>query len=118
MRHYQIGYRSEQVVSEHLSRQGYIVLARNLKFHNVGEIDIVFLYMRRIIIVEVKSRRAFSGYGDIIEAVDSAKKKKIYSATKRFSHLNGLEPCEFCFIVACVTHDHIGNAQKIEFFPF
>lgn len=118
MKNLDIGFKSEQAVAEYFFRRGYVVIARNLRFHNVGEIDLVFLYMRRIIIVEVKSRRAFSVYGDVIEAVNPSKKRRIYAASKRYSYLNGLEACEFCFFVACVTHDHIGNAQKIEIFPF
>ncbi|HHT77457.1 MAG TPA: YraN family protein [Clostridiaceae bacterium] len=114
----EIGIHSEQAVSDYLSRQGYVLLARNLRFHNAGELDLVFLFMRRIVIVEVKSRRASCRYGDAIEAVDSAKKMRIYSAAKRLAHRNGLESCEFCFIVACVTHDRIGNAQKIKISTF
>lgn len=89
------GRRGEHVAAEHLAREGYRVLARNVVFL-AGEIDLVCQAPdgRTIVVVEVKSRvRSPRGSrGSSIraeEAVGRAKARKLRSLARTLAGQNG-----------------------------
>lgn len=53
---HQVGWRAEQFAASHLTGRGYHVLGRNVAI-GPGEIDIVAEHRRRLVFIEVRSRR-------------------------------------------------------------
>ncbi len=66
-----VGRRGERVAAEHLTRQGYTVLARNWRGQG-GELDLVALEAGTLVAVEVKTRSSIR-FGHPAEAVTRRK---------------------------------------------
>lgn len=76
--HLELGKRGESLAADFLNAKGYHVLDRNYRFER-AEIDIVALRLdpAEVVFVEVKTRRSTNAeYPE--EAVDKAKKKRIF----------------------------------------
>ena len=67
----EVGREGEQVAVDYLTERGYRVLDRNWRCRQ-GELDIVALDGRELVVVEVKARRSLA-FGDPLEAVTDAK---------------------------------------------
>jgi putative endonuclease len=70
-----MGRAAEQAAVEHLERQGYRVLARNVRVGR-GELDIVARRGRTLVFVEVKARRGYR-CGTPEEAVTPWKQRQV-----------------------------------------
>lgn len=70
-----LGNRGENLAAEHLERQGFQILERQLRGH-FGELDLVALDADTVVFVEVKTRATMAA-GDPTEAITRAKQKKI-----------------------------------------
>lgn len=70
-----LGNRGENLAAEHLQRQGFQILERQLRGH-FGELDLVALDADTVVFVEVKTRATMAA-GDPTEAITRAKQKKI-----------------------------------------
>lgn len=66
-----LGRRGEQAAADHLEGLGYRIVDRNWRCP-IGELDIVALEQRELVIVEVKTRTS-RGFGDPLEGVDDRK---------------------------------------------
>lgn len=66
-----------------MQEKGYAVVARNVNYPKVGELDLVCLKGKLLVVVEVKYRSGDEA-GDPIEAVTPSKIKKICRATEKF----------------------------------
>ena len=66
-----LGRRGEQLVADHLEAAGWTIVDRNWRC-STGEIDIVALDGRDLVIVEVKTRTS-RDFGDPLAAVDDRK---------------------------------------------
>jgi putative endonuclease len=66
-----LGRRGEDEAAAYLAALGYRIVDRNWRC-GVGEIDIVALDGRELVVVEVKTRRS-RAYGDPLEGVDDRK---------------------------------------------
>ena len=76
-----LGREGEERAARHLEAQGYQIVARNVRAARV-EIDLVARDGRRIVFVEVKTRRSgprdgFGGHGFAAEAVDDRKQARL-----------------------------------------
>lgn len=67
----ELGRRGEQLAVDHLTAAGWRILDRNWRCP-AGELDVVALDGRDLVIVEVKTRRT-RAFGDPLEAVDRRK---------------------------------------------
>jgi putative endonuclease len=67
----ELGRQGEQVAVEYLTERGYRVLDRNWRCRQ-GELDIVALDGRELVVVEVKCRRS-NAFGDPLEGVTDQK---------------------------------------------
>lgn len=67
----EVGRQGEQVAVDYLTERGYRVLDRNWRCR-LGEVDIVALDGRELVVVEVKARRSLA-FGDPLEGVTDAK---------------------------------------------
>jgi putative endonuclease len=70
-----LGRAGEDAAVALLEREGYRVVARNVRLPG-GEIDVIARDGDTIVFVEVKARRS-SGYGSAVGAVDARKRKTI-----------------------------------------
>lgn len=76
-----LGREGEERAARHLEARGYQIVARNVRAARV-EIDLVARDGRRIVFVEVKTRRSgprdgFGGHGFAAEAVDDRKQARL-----------------------------------------
>ena len=78
-----IGKEGEQAAEDYLSQHGYRILARNWRCE-AGEIDIVAEWGETIVFVEVRSRKAYSRFGEPEESVDARKQRRIRRASEWF----------------------------------
>jgi putative endonuclease len=67
----EVGREGEQLAVDYLTERGYRVLDRNWRCRQ-GELDVVALDGRELVVVEVKARRS-RAFGDPLEAVTDAK---------------------------------------------
>ncbi|RKU28282.1 YraN family protein [Candidatus Poribacteria bacterium] len=97
----------EKLAVEHLKTQGYQILAQNYRFHR-GEIDIIAKYEKRIVFVEVKTRRSLK-YGVPQSAVTKQKQRQISKIALAYLQTHNLmdTPCRFDVIAIQLT-------QKLE----
>ncbi|MCL4251017.1 MAG: YraN family protein [Anaerolineae bacterium] len=89
-----LGARGEQIAREHLTRQGYTILATN--WHCAfGELDIVAQQGETIVFVEVRARRA--GSDQAFASITPRKQQKLILAAQAFLSVHNLEdaPCRF-----------------------
>jgi putative endonuclease len=76
------GAAAEQLAAEHLCAHGVKILARNLRC-KAGELDLVGLDGRVLIIVEVR-QRGCADFGGALGSVTPAKQRRILRATRFF----------------------------------
>jgi len=71
-----LGRAGEDRAARHLESLGYSIVDRNWRCR-AGEIDIVATIGRDLVVVEVKTRSG-SGFGHPLEAIDGAKKARLW----------------------------------------
>ena len=106
------GHRIEALVATEMVRRGYRIVARNFR-RPFGELDIIALKGRQIVVCEVRSRRTVQT-DDAAETVRAVKRKKIRMTTEAY-----LEGCpyrydEVRFFVVAVASG--GGVTRMEFF--
>lgn len=72
----ELGRAGEERAAQHLTGQGYTVLARNWRCAQ-GEIDIVAAHGEHLAVVEVKTRRT-AAFGHPFEAIDRRKRRRLW----------------------------------------
>lgn len=82
-----LGNRGELLAAEHLQRQGFQILERQLRGH-FGELDLVALDADTVVFVEVKTRATMAA-GDPTEAITRAKQKKITQSAAAYLKRRG-----------------------------
>ncbi len=80
--HLQHGHAAERMAAHYLQAQGLVQVAQNER-SRVGEIDLVFLDGRELVIVEVRQRRS-AEFGGALASVSRWKQRKIARATQIF----------------------------------
>ena len=95
----------EKLAVEHLKTQGYQILAENYRFRR-GEIDIIAKHEKRIVFVEVKTRRSLK-YGLPQSAVTKQKQRQISKVALAYLQTHNLidTPCRFDVIAIQLTRD-------------
>ncbi|MCA9904402.1 MAG: YraN family protein [Anaerolineae bacterium] len=99
-----LGARGEQIAREHLTRQGYTILATN--WHcTFGELDIVAQQGETIVFVEVRARRA--GSDQAFASITPRKQQKLILAAQAFLSAHSLEDatCRFDAIALSAAPD-------------
>jgi putative endonuclease len=76
------GAAAERLAAEYLQTQGLAVLAQNLRCRT-GELDLVCLDRRVLVIVEVR-QRIRSEFGGALASVDGRKQRKLIRAARYF----------------------------------
>ncbi len=93
-----------------MESKGYEIVARNVNYPKVGELDLVCKRGFTLVIVEVKYRST-SDMGDPIESVNKRKISKIIKATERFIGEKGYNNYEIRFDIIA---DRDGIQEHIE----
>ena len=73
----------ESLVAANLHRQGFCILARNWRSHQVGEIDIICRRQGILVFVEVKTRVG-DKFGSGLSAVDENKLGRLWATAGDF----------------------------------
>ena len=71
-----LGRRGEQLAADYLDAQGLQILARNWRFHGLGEIDLVAQDGDSLVVVEVRTRRSHT-FGSPEESITPAKQARL-----------------------------------------
>ncbi len=85
----------ENIAAKHLKAHGYQILAQNYRFQR-GEIDLIALQGKRIVFVEVKTRRSLK-FGLPQYAVTQQKQKQISKIALAYLQAENMldVPCRF-----------------------
>lgn len=76
MNNRQFGNSGEDLACEYLIKNGYEILERNKHFSKLCEIDIIAKYKKKVVFVEVKTRKT-AGFGTPLEAITKTKYNNI-----------------------------------------
>jgi len=72
----QFGNSGEDLACEYLIKNGYEILERNKHFSKLCEIDIIAKYKKKVVFVEVKTRKT-ADFGTPLEAITKTKYNNI-----------------------------------------
>jgi putative endonuclease len=108
-----LGRLGERLAAEHLERLGYRIFERNHRTR-YGEIDLVAYDQRRLVFVEVKTRR--SGPGRPLDKVDWRKQGQVRSMARAWLAENPDRPYrpEVRFDAIGITVDSTGRLVELE----
>ena len=86
-----VGRLGEKVAAKHLKKQGYRILAKNVKL-SYNELDIIALVDRDIVFVEVKTRSVdedlYSRYGTPASAVNKDKRTHLLGGASQYLRMH------------------------------
>ena len=106
------GRTGEQVAASFLSQRGYRVLAKNQRTP-VGELDLVCVDGRDLVVVEVKAR-ASNEYGSALESIGPRKGARLRGAALWWLSDQGLLPCRVRFDAVVVDLDSQGLPRTVQ----
>ena len=109
---YSTGISGEVEAKNYLLSKKYIILATNVNFPNIGELDIVAMDGKILVFVEVRTR-SDDAYGTPFESITKFKIKKIVAASRRFLANNKIRCEGYRYDVIGIFHGkitHIENA--------
>ena len=96
-----LGARGEREAERYLLRKGYLIVGRSYS-DKYGELDLIAVYGRTLVFVEVKTRRSDIA-GEPAEAVDEQKQRKLTTTAKRYLKWNNLIEYPSRFDVIAIT---------------
>jgi len=102
-----VGQKCEEIAARHLRRNGYRVIARNVRLR-IGEIDIVARQGRVLVFVEVKAKTQ-EEYGAPREMVTAAKQRKLSQLAHLYMSQNRITETPVRFDVVEVVLDADGK---------
>ncbi len=108
------GKKAEELVAGYLKKKGWKILFTNYRVAG-GEIDIIALDKKDIVIIEVKSGKQNSF--ELTESIDLRKRKKLKQATEQFLFREKMQgkPVRFEIITVSMPDEKIYHFQE-EFF--
>ena len=102
-----LGREGEQAAAEYLERAGMRILARNWRC-STGEIDIVAIEGRVLVVCEVKTRSG-TRYGTPLEAITHAKHRRLRRLAIAWLTANGVLFDQIRIDVVGLTRDSAGG---------
>lgn len=106
------GLYGEQVALEALEKRGYKLITRNFLARG-GEIDLIMEHGKRLVFVEVKTRRGAS-FGDPFESITVAKRERLYYTAQVYISQYGREEDEVSFCAVGVFLGPDNAVKKVE----
>lgn len=107
------GWRAEEFAAGHLTGLGYHVLGRNVVI-GPGEIDIVAEHRRRLVFIEVRSRREGSAVRPS-STLTAEKSERVIACGESYMESRGLKPevVKPRYDIAEVYLDHAGRPRRV-----
>ena len=90
MNNREFGNKGEDLACEYLIKNGYEIIARNVHFSKLCEIDIIAKFKKRTVFIEVKTRRTNS-FGTPMEAITKAKYNNIKTGVLSYLQENKIK---------------------------
>ena len=106
--HVRQGKWGEKKAVRYLRKNGYRIEAKNVFFHNLGELDIIASRKKTVIFVEVKTRKNIR-YGRPADAVNTKKRRKLERCAMRYLKQRHLQPDYIRFDVIEVIGECAGS---------
>jgi putative endonuclease len=106
-----VGRRAESAVADYLVAKGWEVIAQNVRTP-VGELDLVCLEGRVVVVVEVKARSG-GRYGEALEAVGPSKERRLRASAAWWMAQKGVAPRGLRFDVVSVGLDRDGGPTSL-----
>lgn len=104
-----LGRRGEKLAERYLRRQGHRIVDRNVRLKG-GELDLVTVENRTLVIVEVKTRRS-PGRRSPASAVTRAKQTRICQATRQYIRDHDLPTSSVRFDIIAITWPDMERPQ-------
>lgn len=112
----ELGNKAEDIVSEYLQKNKYLIKKRNFHFGKIGELDIIAEKDNMLIFIEVRSRYSPNTMDPIL-TFNYKKRKSILKTIEGYLYVNKItdKDCRFDFIGIDMFYDvpkinHIENA--------
>jgi putative endonuclease len=106
-----LGARGERAAAKFLKRQGCRIVAHGYR-DRLGELDLVCVKDRKLIFVEVKTRRSEDA-GQPVDAVNKQKQRRVTAAAERFIRRHDLQGTPVRFDVVSVVWPAESKSPKI-----
>lgn len=102
--HLQKGEHAEQLALTHLQSQGLRLLQRNYRC-KLGELDLVMLEGKTLVIAEVRYRQSDS-FGGALASITRRKQERIVAATQHYVIIHKMSQCAIRFDVVAISGDN------------
>lgn len=109
---YASGVKGEEIAKEFLQAKGYAIVAQNIFYPNIGEIDIIAKDGNILVFVEVRTRTD-NFFGNPLETITKAKIKKIVNTSRKYLSEHKISCQGYRYDVIGILYDkitHIENA--------
>ena len=109
---YASGVKGEEIAKEFLQAKGYAIIAQNIFYPNIGEIDIIAKDGNILVFVEVRTRTD-NVFGNPLETITKAKIKKIVNTSRKYLLEHKISCQGYRYDVIGILYDkitHIENA--------
>lgn len=99
-----LGKAVEALVCDHLRDKGFVILDQNLKVGNY-EIDIIAMWERVLVFVEVKARSGAMDMEEMAELITPAKERRLIIAADAYasSSRGDFDSCRFDYVFVDMT---------------
>lgn len=102
----------EDIATTFLQKKGYKILERNVR-SRYEEIDIVALYQKSLVFIEVKTRSSHA-FGTPLEGITSWKLKSLIKAAQYYKHIHPKLPETLRIDAIAVDLDTSSTTRQIE----
>jgi len=106
----QLGTHGEQIVKDHLMREGFVIVASNMRIRG-GEIDLIARKKDLLVCVEVKTRT--DNETDLAELITPWQQKRIVTAARHFMVHHEIDEVVCRFDVALVSMNDMPTLSYI-----
>lgn len=110
-----LGAQGERLAARFLKSQGCRIVARGYR-DRLGELDLVCVKDRRLIFVEVKTRRGEDA-GQPVDAVNQQKQRRVSAAAERFIRRHDLQGTPAQFDIVSVVWPAGTSRPRISHYP-
>ena len=108
---YATGIKGEVIAKDFLIKKGYKIIATNVNYPNVGELDIVAMDGKILVFIEVRTR-SDDLYGEPFSTMTKAKIKKIIASSRKFLMQNKIFCDGYRYDVIGIFRENIEHLEN------